>query len=314
MTRDAAFDLAGGGDASVMPDAALDLAGGGDASVMPDAALDPAAGGDAGVVPDAAIVDASGDPAGLEPVVDVLAEGRPEAMDGPSAADPTLIGHWRFDEASYGAAVDSSGNGLTLTPQGTPVSTTAAAPIGGTNTRAAMCNSSDGDHFAIASGLSRYPNLLRPSEWTISAWVEVRSLSRPQQSEILSGGDNYGLRVSGLAGGAVAAYAFSYDGRTWSRAISSNTFVLGDGRWHHLAAVTSSAAISVWLDGVETTAPHPGQRYGSNLDFFIGRSGDPNDWTRYLDGAVDDVRFYRRALGDDEIRALAMPGVPGSAR
>lgn len=73
------------------------------------------------------------------------------------------------------------------------------------------------------------------------------------------------------------------------------------GQWTHLAVVIEQHLVKVYTDGV---LDGQGRRGGappvSNGPLAIGYAL----FTSGLNGAVDDVRLYRRALSGDEIRAL----------
>jgi hypothetical protein len=84
--------------------------------------------------------------------------------------------------------------------------------------------------------------------------------------------------------------------------------VLVTKTWNHVAVVLGSSGGSLYLNGVQVGVntgltlrpvdlPHP-------LDYFVGRS----QWRIYdyfLDGNIDELRVYDRALTPDEIAALA---------
>jgi hypothetical protein len=86
------------------------------------------------------------------------------------------------------------------------------------------------------------------------------------------------------------------------------------GRWYHVAltfdgSAASSERAKLWIDGkldvtaTESSASIP--NYNSSLHIGNTHPGATN----WLDGLVDDVRFYRRALSGAEISALALTNV-----
>jgi hypothetical protein len=87
--------------------------------------------------------------------------------------------------------------------------------------------------------------------------------------------------------------------------------VLGEeGRWIHLAAVYDSEAKTArfYVDGVFDSETHlavaPPARLGA------ARIGNWNMNDRRLSGRIDEFFIIRRALGDDEIRAIHASGNP----
>ena len=77
--------------------------------------------------------------------------------------------------------------------------------------------------------------------------------------------------------------------------------------WHHFAGVWDGAATRVYLDGMllgETEASAVGYDAGP---FLIGADNNDGGFLYWYRGAIDEVRFYDRALTEDEIAKLASP-------
>jgi hypothetical protein len=95
-------------------------------------------------------------------------------------------------------------------------------------------------------------------------------------------------------------------GRVWSFEAGWNVtsdFALGRG-WHHLAAVRDGGRLELYVDGRLTARSGPFRA----KDFDLGTNSPLRvGWgpRRPFDGSLRDVRLYRRALKDGEIRALA---------
>lgn len=82
-------------------------------------------------------------------------------------------------------------------------------------------------------------------------------------------------------------------------------FRVDDGRWRHFAVVVDSGArtASLFVDGSlvdSMSGIHPPRI--PNSPAFIGRDRSGGD--RYFLGHLDDLRFYGRALTEDEVSAL----------
>lgn len=82
-----------------------------------------------------------------------------------------------------------------------------------------------------------------------------------------------------------------------------------DGAWHHVAATYADAddVGTLWLDGrmhVERTIPGDVTIRSTDDPLHLG---DGND-ARHLNGMLDEVRIYDRALSAEEVRALAAMG------
>ncbi|HEX5397653.1 MAG TPA: LamG-like jellyroll fold domain-containing protein, partial [Verrucomicrobiae bacterium] len=85
--------------------------------------------------------------------------------------------------------------------------------------------------------------------------------------------------------------------------------VLGDYRWHHVAATYDGQHVRVFVDG--GWGGHPVKTAGSlkksGWDLCIGNSVVDYGTGEFLafDGLIDEVRVYNRALSPEEIKALA---------
>jgi len=82
--------------------------------------------------------------------------------------------------------------------------------------------------------------------------------------------------------------------------------VVNDGRWHTAALVAGEGTVTLHVDGMA----FPARRNFSRPDapghvFKIGSAS--SDFGGDFSGEIDHVRFYRRALGDDELSALTGP-------
>ena len=85
------------------------------------------------------------------------------------------------------------------------------------------------------------------------------------------------------------------------------------GSWHHLACVANGSVNTLYVDGVAQNYPssYTGSFPTPSNYFQIGRYGSSNNGC--LDGRMDDVRVYHRALNQAEITHLATSrGILGS--
>ena len=79
-----------------------------------------------------------------------------------------------------------------------------------------------------------------------------------------------------------------------------------DGHWHHVVFTIESGFQKIYFDGVEVgSASNVGFLATSDEPLLIGTCSSYN---RYYEGAIDDVRFYDRALSADEVAEIARNG------
>ncbi|MBX6762525.1 MAG: hypothetical protein K6T51_07705 [Rubrobacteraceae bacterium] len=87
------------------------------------------------------------------------------------------------------------------------------------------------------------------------------------------------------------------------------------GRWYHLAGVYDGEAenLRLYVDGtLYDSVPYPGSGAWSGRGHTaIGRGKFSGNQVDFVDGRIDDVRLYARALGDEEVRKLSGSGLAG---
>lgn len=70
--------------------------------------------------------------------------------------------------------------------------------------------------------------------------------------------------------------------------------------WTHVVATTDGKDMKLYLNGVlADTKPHPGKTYGTN-SIYVGNFNGI-----FWPGTLDDLRYYNRALTEEEITQLA---------
>ena len=208
-----------------------------------------------------------------------------------------LVGWWKLDEASGLTAADSSGSnndGTLNNMAGTEWTT-------GQNDGALEFYGSN-DYVAVSNSAS----LQLTSALTIAGWIKADSWDSGTDVDIIArkgegSPNNYQLSV---ADGRATLYLDDSDGNGFRGDTALNT-----GQWYHIAGTWDGTTVRIYLNGVLDNDP-PDSRTGTiGTDtrpvYIGGRSG-----TDLLDGILDDIRIYNRALGSDEIAQLA--GTTGS--
>jgi len=215
------------------------------------------------------------------------------------AADPNLVGWWKFD----GDGLDASGNGRKGTLAGN-------AHFEAGHSGQALALDGDGDYFTVDG----WKGLLSVSPVTVSAWVKTTG-----SGTMVYWGRNSGTRRVDfrLDGGRLRVEHGSGN-------IQANT-TLNDNEWHHIAlAMRASAAISypevkLYLDGRDDTqhsADPEGDKFAlvdnaSNVDLTFGRRVPQND--RLFTGLIDEVQIYNKELEGVQIRDLTKLGYLATA-
>lgn len=202
-----------------------------------------------------------------------------------------VIAHYELDETSGSIAYDSSLGSHHATYVGSPT-----LGISGPNSNAlGTAIELNGSTQYVTSGKSLLNGL---QQFTMAGWIYFDSLTANRsffgQNDVIEFGINGGdgqIHLWTANGGALYV---------------SGT--LSAGRWVHVAAVGDGSTISVYVNGslVEMGGRSIGSgTYGSSSYPFKIGEGIYNPTGHYLDGRVDDIRVYSRALCPSEIEALS---------
>jgi hypothetical protein len=208
-----------------------------------------------------------------------------------AASEPNLIAYWKFDEASGTVAYDSAG-----TNHGTLVGDTAwtTGQIGG-----ALEFDGDGDRVEISDSATILGDAT--SSFSVTGWAKADTL-----------GSNGGLdQIWGRGGKGNYMRLSDNGGPTINLAHKSGGwYVLDSGvipvvdTWYHCAITydDSTNQLRIYVDGDEKNNTTVTSFTTNSSNFEI--SGTSGDASHSLDGVIDDVRIYDRALSAEEIKQV----------
>ena len=215
--------------------------------------------------------------------------------------DRGLLGHWAFDESEPGTvALDSSPFGLHAMPSADPPTPTRDVPP-----------VHFPDPFALSfAGTDQWVDIGNPpllnagGTVSIAAWVRARNVDG--YHNVLAHGwrnnPNYevGLRI--YAGNYEFTYWDTIDHRASAPIPPSDI-----GSWVHLCGVFDGGAYYVYRNGALAASTADATTPPANIDTpwaIGGRAPQPDNLGRVMDGDIDDLRLYGRALGAGEVDAL----------
>ncbi len=199
-----------------------------------------------------------------------------------------LVGYWSFD---FENAEDESGNGNFGMVYG-------ATAVDGVSGRAFQLDGNN-DYIMVSDSLS----LDITQEITLSAWVLFNTISTGDPPVILykrgdgnDGDEKYKLGVDGFGVGKV-------DFRLNSVPFEGGNLFLS--RWHHVVGTFDGSVKKIFLDGVEVAdETYSSTIQTSSRNLYMGVDQDEWNQNQFLDGIIDEVRIYSRALTKDEIEYL----------
>jgi len=206
-----------------------------------------------------------------------------------SAADPDLLGHWKFDDGSGTTAFDSSGNGNDGTliggAQWVEGQLGGALEFNGQNARV------DAPYIPLDS-----------RSFTITMWVNPVLYTGEQIvfSQVQTNATNTSLhfRIYGPGSGRVRMGFYSNDLDT--------TTTLDENNWYHITFWYDfeNQNRRIYINGVLEAEAAATPYLGTSGNTVIGSWGT----SQWFQGIIDDVRIYTRALTETEILGVMAGG------
>ncbi len=199
-----------------------------------------------------------------------------------------LKAHWIFS----GGAADVSGNAHS----GTIIGTVVPGPDRAGNPSCALSFPGDSSHIAVPFDADF--NIAPSGAFTLSLWYQGGSpnagdlewIFRKRNTPGFYHNWNYALALYDVNRGL---YFGGDDGQLWSNVIPN----IPDPTWHNLVGVYSNGIHQLWLDNVL-------QASDSSQTLFLSQSNEGISIGETFTGLVDDIRFYDRALTDNEVGLL----------
>jgi hypothetical protein len=199
---------------------------------------------------------------------------------GANAADPNLVGWWKLDEGSGDTAIDSSGNGFDIPLQD---NTWGNGVFGG-------AVHFPGEGQGQLGGFNYSNNAI-----TVCAWVWHEVFRSGQVERYVT------------AEPEIAVIRKEADGRLHFYINTGGTLrhlwvgdVLTEGQWYHVAGTWDGLTQCLYIDGVEIASQTPGGVLNGTSGVRLSNAPEP------LNGMLDDVRIYNRALTEQEINGVML--------
>ena len=158
----------------------------------------------------------------------------------------------------------------------------------------------DGDGDYVDCGTDEVLNGLS-ERMTVATWVNIRSRPVAWMAIAVKGENAWRLSVNNETTGL--HFGFTGGTRGWQGANSVTEIPLEE--WHHVAGVyDNEVGGTIYVDGVpETVNADLGGTDFNETPFYLGENSESAG--RFLDGMLDEVRVYGRALSEEEILYLA---------
>jgi hypothetical protein len=165
-----------------------------------------------------------------------------------------------------------------------------------------------------------YTTALEPSNVTVECWVKLDALASPvaaypglqyivfKQNSRGGNFEAYELEKNRISGHDV--FRFLVTSKLGKQVPAAATTVPQPGVWYHLAGTYDGTTVKIYVNGVlEGTA-----KAGFPIDYgteplYFGTTG--TSWDGRLEGTLDEVSIYNRALGSNEIAGIYNAGSEG---
>ena len=135
---------------------------------------------------------------------------------------------------------------------------------------------------------------------TVGAWVKKDSAQSVNIAIVQKSDRSYILRFKGGN-----EPAFIIDDVADGKKTAESNITVTNGVWYHLVGTYDGTDVKIYVDGEEpvgsTTATATGMEDGSCCKLGIGENLDPDKRGRYLDGQIDDISIWDRALTSDQV-------------
>jgi hypothetical protein len=176
-----------------------------------------------------------------------------------------------------------------------------------------------GDNSLDFDGTSAYVDcssqLLEDSslaEFTFSVWINPDTVSNSNIVGRQDGGDtNFEGRYLRLKDDGEISIQIRDD--TGTNLVKYSSSTVSSNSWYHIVATydgsKAPSGFNIYIDGVNagssnTTDGGVNDTIGGTENFSIGARDPDGSTSSYVDGQIDDVRIYDRALSQPEIEAL----------
>ncbi len=217
------------------------------------------------------------------------------AVATPAHAVNSIIAHWKFDDGTGTAPVDSSGNNITAsftTPN--PTWTSNVPSVSFTNPYSLNFT---GNHDGVTVAWPSNLNFGATDPRTFSFWYKPVANGEPDgtQARILSWtSDNF--EISGTDGSSSTHRIAYYDGNWHSTNIN-----LSLGTWYHVTFTYDGTTAKFYIGGVLQDSH---ALAGRALSGTMGIGTRVQTLNEGINGNIDDVRIYNYALDATQVGNL----------
>jgi hypothetical protein len=209
-----------------------------------------------------------------------------------------------------GNAIDESGNNNNGTVNGATLTTDRFGKANG-------AYNFDGSSYILVDG-TQFKN----QSYTYSTWVYLDNLpaENDQSCFITAGSTVGGDQVLSVTKNYSTFSANGFNGAGYNNSNNPVVSTYWSGsvpnlkKWYHVTVTRDNTSILLYVDGqlIANKSPNPltngsSPAYNSTIDVTFGarlNAGNGGGYFQYLQGSLDDIHIYNRAINADEAKAL----------
>lgn len=196
-----------------------------------------------------------------------------------------LVAYYPFN----GNANDESGNGRDGTVNG----------VGITYESNQLGSNSAYAHFAGGGFVSISPTPFNVnSDYSVSFWVKLDGTANPVNNFISTANDGQGGLNIRCVPNSPVGWAFMPDGPTGIDSTPPTNYVA----WHSVVCIRQNSLIFLYIDAALKAGGNISQATVDSGSLWVGREEGGADYD--LEGSIDNVRIYNRALSSNEVAEL----------
>jgi hypothetical protein len=214
-----------------------------------------------------------------------------------------LVLGYSFDRVNENLVLDSSPSGISGIRSGHPVPPAPTLSLPGHGQ--AMSFSYDQKQFVYVAD----SDAIDVNQYTLAAWVRYLPKVHDERWEILEKAGAYWMNIRTdtrqLRSGGFYNGCDGQPGAKWIK-FDSNA-PIPEKTWTHVASTYDGATLKIYINGVLDNSKAVTGATCANKDVLaIGAKYKPSGpiYEAFLDGALDDLRIYKRALTAAEIIAI----------
>ncbi|HEV2521700.1 MAG TPA: LamG domain-containing protein [Candidatus Acidoferrales bacterium] len=226
-----------------------------------------------------------------------------------NAGNGGLVGWWKMDEGTGTSAADSSGQGNTMTLDGSPLpSWTTSGKLNGALTFNGTTAGTDAGN----------PAALHLGVFTVSAWVNFSALPGAGKLATLAskwtfnGQPNYGVYLDNGNRSAGVGWVSWFGDAGSTNHYAKYLTTPSTGTWYLVTSTFDGTTLTLYVNGVSVAStvtgavPYTDLSGGSGRNMGIGADNSAN--SDFAAATIDDVRVYNRVLSAAEVLALYNAG------